>query len=69
VAAILGPSGAGKTTFLTVLQGRAGGSGRQTGRLLVNGREMQLSQLQSVTGFVPQDVSAGAAAGLGSGRA
>jgi ABC-type multidrug transport system ATPase subunit len=59
VSAIMGPSGAGKTTFLNCLMGRVGGAGRQCGRVLVNGREMRLSALQSIAGFVPQDVSGG----------
>ncbi|KAL4458314.1 hypothetical protein ABPG75_013179 [Micractinium tetrahymenae] len=55
VSAILGPSGAGKTTLLNVLRGSGGIVGRQSGRLLVNGREMRLAALQSITGFVPQE--------------
>ena len=49
---------AGKTTFLAVLRGAAGNVGRQHGRVLVNGREMRLSALRNVTGFVPQEASA-----------
>ena len=56
MSAILGPSGAGKTTFLTVLRAEGGGVGRQSGRVLVNGREVALSSLRSITGFVPQEV-------------
>lgn len=56
MSAILGPSGAGKTTLLHVLRGTGGVAGRQSGRLLVNGREMKLAALQSITGFVPQEV-------------
>lgn len=59
MTAILGPSGAGKSTFLTVLLGKAGGMGSPQGRVLVNGREMQLHSLQAITGFVPQEASAG----------
>ena len=51
---------AGKTTFLAVLRGAAGNVGRQHGRVLVNGREMRLSALRNVTGFVPQEASASA---------
>ncbi|PRW59962.1 white-brown complex 30 [Chlorella sorokiniana] len=58
LAAVMGPSGAGKTTFLAVLRGAAGNVGRQHGRVLVNGREMRLSALRDVTGFVPQEASA-----------
>lgn len=49
---------AGKTTFLAVLRGAAGTVGRQHGRVLVNGREMRLSALRDITGFVPQEASA-----------
>ena len=56
LSAIMGPSGAGKTTFLNVLMGKAGDSGRQVGRVLVNGREMRMEALRSITGFVPQEV-------------
>lgn len=45
-----------QTTFLSVLRGVAGSTGRQRGRVLVNGREMRLSALRSITGFVPQEV-------------
>lgn len=54
MAAILGPSGAGKTTFMNALCGKAY-YGRQTGDIYVNGKKSSISALKSVRGFVPQD--------------
>merc|ERR1719272_60069 len=51
---ILGPSGAGKTTFMNVLAGKAT-YGTMCGKILVNGLETKLSEFKSVMGFVPQD--------------
>lgn len=51
---ILGPSGAGKTTFMNVLCGKAH-YGTPFGKVLVNGVETQLADFKSVIGFVPQD--------------
>jgi len=57
MSAIMGPSGAGKTTFLNVLCGKtkAGGEWEVTGSVLVNGVSMDISELQPIMGFVPQD--------------
>eukprot|EP00887_Chlorella_sp_A99_P006238 scaffold3.g6238.t1 len=55
VACVMGPSGAGKSTFLNVLMGKAKEYSRSRGRVRVNGQEMQLSRLQAITGFVPQE--------------
>lgn len=57
VAAIMGTSGAGKTTFLNVLCGKIGAMGNWevTGQVFINGVEKDLSSLKSVMGFVPQD--------------
>ena len=52
VTAIMGPSGAGKTTFLSVLMGKVA---RTAGTLLVNGRQEEMTAFKSITGFVPQD--------------
>jgi ABC-type multidrug transport system ATPase subunit len=52
VTAILGPSGAGKTTFLNVLMGRLA---RTAGELLINGSPDEMSQYGRITGFVPQE--------------
>lgn len=49
----MGPSGAGKSTLLYCLMGTST-YGRTTGRLWVNGREMRLSRLRRVMGYVPQ---------------
>eukprot|EP00884_Botryococcus_braunii_P009426 jgi/Botrbrau1/18485/Bobra.0072s0065.1 len=54
VTAVMGPSGAGKSTLLYCLMGTST-YGRTTGRLWVNGREMRLSRLRRVMGYVPQD--------------
>ncbi|KAK3263794.1 hypothetical protein CYMTET_27424, partial [Cymbomonas tetramitiformis] len=45
ITAIMGPSGAGKTTFLATLLGKAS-YGSQTGRLLVNGMESTLEDFR-----------------------
>ena len=52
VTAIMGPSGAGKTTFLSVLMGR---SRRTAGTLRINGEAAEMSSYRRATGFVPQD--------------
>ena len=53
VTAVMGPSGAGKTTFLNTLAGKAS-YGRVTGEVLVNGHVDQLSNYSTCIGFVPQ---------------
>jgi len=57
VAAIMGTSGAGKTTFLNLLCGKLAGTGNWsvTGTVKVDGEEMDLAALKSIMGFVPQD--------------
>jgi ABC-type multidrug transport system ATPase subunit len=54
--AVMGPSGSGKSSITNVLSGRAG-YGVVTGQIGINGLwgEVSLSQLRSVTAFVPQD--------------
>jgi ABC-type multidrug transport system ATPase subunit len=52
VTAIMGPSGAGKTTFLSVLMGKVK---RTAGTIKVNGIKDELSTFRRITGFVPQD--------------
>lgn len=55
VIAVMGPSGAGKTTFLNTLAGKAG-YGETTGVVKINGMVVDnVSEFRSVTGFVPQD--------------
>ncbi|KAH9617007.1 hypothetical protein KSS87_018261 [Heliosperma pusillum] len=54
IAAVMGPSGAGKTTFLTALAGKATGC-TQNGLILVNGRPESIHSYKKIVGFVPQD--------------
>ena len=54
VTAIMGPSGAGKTTFMNALSGRAN-YGRVTGKILINGVANSVSNLSNLVGFVPQE--------------
>ena len=52
--AIMGPSGAGKTSFLNVLAGRSGYA-RMAGSISINHIPCSTSRLRSYAGFVPQD--------------
>ncbi|XP_021897746.1 ABC transporter G family member 24-like [Carica papaya] len=54
ITAVMGPSGAGKTTFLSALAGKAIGC-RMTGSILVNGKSASIHSYKKVVGFVPQD--------------
>jgi len=54
MCAIMGPSGAGKTTFMNVLCGKAT-YGKMGGSIHINGQEANVASLKSVMGFVPQD--------------
>lgn len=54
LVAIMGPSGAGKTTFMNVLCGKAT-YGTPGGDVLINNTPCDVQRLKSVTGFVPQD--------------
>ncbi|CAJ2654476.1 unnamed protein product [Trifolium pratense] len=54
VSAVMGPSGAGKTTFLSALTGKAAGC-HTTGQVLVNGQESSIRSFKRIIGFVPQD--------------
>eukprot|EP01032_Pedospumella_encystans_P018695 gene18695-21275_t len=55
VTAIMGPSGAGKTTFLSLLRGQAHYA-QVTGSMTVNGFPVQsLERLKTHTAYVPQD--------------
>lgn len=54
VMAIMGASGAGKSTFLDILA-RRNKRGEVSGRMLVNGREVKDEEFQKVTGFVDQE--------------
>lgn len=52
VAAIMGPSGAGKTTFLNVISGRIK---HTTGNIFLNGVKGDISKYDKLVGFVPQE--------------
>ena len=54
MTAVMGPSGAGKTSFMNVLCDRAG-YGVTTGQLTLNGKEDRISNHRDIMGFVPQD--------------
>lgn len=54
ITAVMGPSGAGKTTFLSALAGKAHGC-RITGSILVNGKPDSIHSYKKIIGFVPQD--------------
>lgn len=50
--AVMGPSGAGKTTFLSILAGKIA---KTDGSIKVNGKEQTLSLWKKLVGFVPQE--------------
>ncbi|GAB2272328.1 ABC transporter G member 28 [Dionaea muscipula] len=54
VSAVMGPSGAGKTTFLSALSGKATGC-HMTGLILINGKNESIHSYKKIIGFVPQD--------------
>ncbi|RRT75371.1 hypothetical protein B296_00027444, partial [Ensete ventricosum] len=54
VTAVMGPSGAGKTTFLTALAGKTSGC-QMTGLVLINGKVEPIRSYKKIIGFVPQD--------------
>ncbi|KAJ6826855.1 ABC transporter G family member 28-like isoform X1 [Iris pallida] len=54
VAALMGPSGAGKTTFLSALAGKITGCD-MTGLVLINGKVESIRSYKKIIGFVPQD--------------
>ncbi|KAJ3413932.1 hypothetical protein HDV05_007300 [Chytridiales sp. JEL 0842] len=54
VMAIMGGSGAGKTTFLDILA-RKSKAGKVTGELLVNGKAMTDDEYRSIIGYVDQE--------------
>ena len=53
VTAVMGPSGAGKTTFLNTLAGRAS-YGITTGQVLINEEPGNILPYSDIVGFVPQ---------------
>lgn len=54
ITAIMGPSGAGKTTFLSALAGKAVGC-TVHGMILINGKSVSIHSYRKIIGFVPQD--------------
>ncbi|WVZ89196.1 hypothetical protein U9M48_035628 [Paspalum notatum var. saurae] len=54
VAAVMGPSGAGKTTFLSAIAGKATGC-ETSGLVLINGKIEPIRGYKRIIGFVPQD--------------
>ncbi|KAG0210871.1 hypothetical protein BGX28_008838 [Mortierella sp. GBA30] len=50
--AVMGPSGAGKTTFLSILAGKVA---KTDGSIKVNGKEQTLTLWKKLIGFVPQE--------------
>lgn len=54
ITAVMGPSGAGKTSFLSALAGKAIGCST-SGVILINGKKESIHSYKKITGFVPQD--------------
>ncbi|KAJ1295422.1 hypothetical protein BS78_01G222700 [Paspalum vaginatum] len=54
VTAIMGPSGAGKTTFLNAVLGKTSGY-KKDGIVLINGMPGSMQSYKKIIGFVPQD--------------
>ena len=54
VTAVMGPSGAGKTTFLNAIAGKVIGY-KINGLVLVNGMKEKIRTYKKIIGFVPQD--------------
>ncbi|KAL2896651.1 ABC transporter G family member 24 [Bienertia sinuspersici] len=54
ITAVMGPSGAGKTTFMSALAGKATGF-KRSGLVLINGKPESIHSYKKIVGFVPQD--------------
>lgn len=54
ITAVMGPSGAGKTTFLSAIAGKAIGCNMR-GVILINGKNESIHSYKKIIGFVPQD--------------
>ncbi|XP_020261375.1 ABC transporter G family member 28-like isoform X2 [Asparagus officinalis] len=54
VAALMGPSGAGKTTYLSAVSGKVTGC-EASGLVLINGKLEPIQAYRKIIGFVPQD--------------
>lgn len=55
VTAVMGPSGAGKTTFLNAVAGKVIAGCKVSGSVLVNGKVSNIRSYKKIIGFVPQD--------------
>eukprot|EP01040_Poterioochromonas_malhamensis_P002992 gene2989-3179_t len=55
VTAIMGPSGAGKTTFLNTVLGKVDPSWERGGVLQINGVQENLLRFRKIIGYVPQE--------------
>ena len=53
--AIMGPSGAGKTSLLTLISGQVAKSDRASGTIRVGSKEIDFKDMKSFSGFVFQD--------------
>lgn len=54
LTAVMGASGAGKTTFLNVLAGHASAAGAIAGSVTVNGEEVGAEKMRQISAFVHQ---------------
>ncbi|KAL6955948.1 ABC transporter G member 28 [Sarracenia purpurea var. burkii] len=54
ITAVMGPSGAGKTTFVSALAGKTVGC-KMNGLILINGKAESVRSYRKIIGFVPQD--------------
>ncbi|XP_010462230.1 PREDICTED: ABC transporter G family member 24 isoform X2 [Camelina sativa] len=54
ITAVMGPSGAGKTSLLSALAGKAVGC-KLSGSILINGKPESIHSYKKIIGFVPQD--------------
>ncbi|CAK9171627.1 unnamed protein product [Ilex paraguariensis] len=54
ISAVMGPSGAGKTTFLSAVTGKITGC-TMSGSILINGKSGSIDSYKKIIGFVPQD--------------
>ncbi|CAI0442703.1 unnamed protein product [Linum tenue] len=54
ITSVMGPSGAGKTTFLSALAGKTAGC-KISGMILINGKSQSIHSYKRIIGFVPQD--------------
>ncbi|XP_042046010.1 putative white-brown complex homolog protein 30 isoform X1 [Salvia splendens] len=54
ISAVMGPSGAGKTTFLSAVAGKIRGC-HISGSILINGKPDSIHCYKKIVGFVPQD--------------